>query len=188
MNLADNIANWLVNNGAQEKNKDLYRYGAECLLYELISNTILLIFGLLSKRFIDMILWLIFFTILRVNVGGYHAKNHITCIILSTLLGGSAVLIYPIFSMMIPVIIFVSFLLLYIIIRIAPVINKNHPVSIKKQKTVKKLSVVLAILELFLIFLFAKLNIEFSALIFSAFFCATLLCVIGYIYNGLDKN
>lgn len=183
MKLANDIANWLVANGAAKENKELYRYGAECFLNEIISEAFLLLFAGLSGRLIEMVIWLICFTVLRVNIGGYHSKSYIVCMILSITLGCSAILFYPILISLKIIMIVFSVLLLYVVIKIAPVLNVNHPISTNKKKKVKKLSIGVGSIEVLLILGNLKDNVLLSSLIFSAFMCATILGIIGYMKN-----
>lgn len=184
MKIAHNITNWLIKNGAPECNKELYEYGAECLLNEIISDFLLLIFGILTNRILDIIIWLICFTAIRVNLGGYHANNHVTCTILSTLLGCFCVLISPIFIHNV-VLILLSIFSFFIIMKIAPVIHKNHPVSNIRQRMIRKVAIFIACIELFLVFIFIKYDARLSSLIFTALFSATLLGFIGAVRNSI---
>lgn len=75
MHIAESFASWLIKNGADEENRDVYIYGIECFVNEFISNALLLSIGYISDRLTAMILWLCFFTIIRTQLGGIPCQH-----------------------------------------------------------------------------------------------------------------
>ncbi|WP_442871677.1 accessory gene regulator B family protein [Anaerotignum sp.] len=51
--------------------------------------------ALLFHKTFEMILWMLFFTPLRVHLGGMHASSHLKCILSSILLSYLCIFSYP---------------------------------------------------------------------------------------------
>lgn len=80
----------LIAKGSDEINNDeleVLQYGLECIINTLIPIIILLIVALYNHMVIDLFLWLATFLITRNYIGGYHAKTHLRCMFISTILG-----------------------------------------------------------------------------------------------------
>lgn len=74
--LGTKLGEWLCTQGMIEKNQiDLIRYSFEILCSEIAENIIIFGYGLLSKKFIFTLMYLIFFHTLRHYFQGYHAKT-----------------------------------------------------------------------------------------------------------------
>lgn len=69
-----------------ETEKDIYLYGIETLVSLVVNCTILFILALSFHLEKEFLCYLLFFIPLRTYGGGIHAKNHIQCILLFTLL------------------------------------------------------------------------------------------------------
>ena len=131
------IVNWLMENGADESDREVYLYSLECILNELIADSLLILCGILASRLTEIILWLVLFTSIRINLGGYHAKTHIRCIMSSTLLGCACIMTAPLLKDLKVLLILFSCFSFIIIIKLAPVIHKHHPVPDAKKRTIK---------------------------------------------------
>lgn len=181
MKIAEEFSDWLILNGASKDDREVYVYGVECFVNEIISDSLLLLFACLFKRPFQMVIWLLFFTIIRINVGGYHAKTHYKCILLSTLLGCICIMVYPFLPLTYMRIL--SILSLIIIIKIAPVIHENHPVSEKRKKQIRLAALLISTSEVLLILITFQYNHSFAAIVFTSLSAAALLGIIGYIRN-----
>lgn len=94
---------------------EVYIYGIECFLNTSITVIILAIWGLLSDNLTGTFLWIVAFSSLRHNTGGYHAHTQAGCIISSVLLGISSSFI-PIFKCKYIIFIIFPILLLFLIV------------------------------------------------------------------------
>ncbi len=63
--------------------KEIYIYGIELLISSLISTSVILLIGLLTKTFFESIIFLISFSAIRVYTGGYHSMTYLRCNIIS---------------------------------------------------------------------------------------------------------
>lgn len=182
--MEERLSCWLIKNGATKDNKEIYEYGIECFTNEFVSNGLILLFAFCYGQLFEMILWLFVFTLLRVNVGGYHAKNKSRCIILSTMLSCFNLVAYQNFIKYPYIIFIISFLSLCIILKISPIIHKNHPLSKKRRILVRKRCLFLSIFEFMVIIFLLFINLRLSALFFSAYLSVTLLAVLGKVKDS----
>ena len=181
--MLESIANWLIANGADESNKEIYIYGMECIINEIITDSLLIILGSITGNTLKVLIWLTLFTLIRVNLGGYHARTQIRCIISSTFMGCFCLLILPYLNEIKFLTILCSFISIIIIFRIAPVIHYNHPVPKSKVTFIKHKATIVALLELFIIIFVPETDIYLSQIAFTALFSSTLLGLIGHIKN-----
>lgn len=141
-------AEFMITHGAKKEQKAVYVYGLECILNELLSDTLLLFFALFLGRVWEMLLWIVVFNLFRLNVGGCHASTSGRCILLSTALGVACVCLYPIIQGKPGLILTLMLFCSVIIFLIAPVINlKKRSVKkerIKKAWMISRVSAVLA--------------------------------------------
>ncbi|SDI52129.1 accessory gene regulator B [Pseudobutyrivibrio sp. 49] len=80
--IAGKIVNYLVKKSSTTCNQedlDVYIYGVECLLNELNTLLLLFVWGILTKSLLEMLVWLITFSIFRHHTGGLHAKSNLRC-------------------------------------------------------------------------------------------------------------
>lgn len=179
--IADQLTDWLIENGLSENKREVYSYGLECLFNELIADLFLLLFALLLHKVSEMLIWSISFTVLRVNLGGLHASSHSKCIFFSTLLGIASVLICPIFINHLMIVFLFSIFSCLTAFFIAPVTHKNHPLSNQRKKYAHQLSIFISIFETILIIILYDFFPIISVAIFSGLISATLLSILGFI-------
>lgn len=125
----------LRSSSENSSSRNIYLYGAECLLNISFTTLLLLIWGIITKNVLSICIWIFCFSLLRNHTGGFHAPSQISCIISSTILGiSSTFMVYlNIFNNMnfirlIYVIGFIYFMIL------APLEHPNKP--IKKEKRI----------------------------------------------------
>ena len=68
---------------SSDNEKEIYAYSIEVLLSLFINLIILSITAYILKKQVELIVFIVFFSGLRNFAGGYHAKTHIECILLS---------------------------------------------------------------------------------------------------------
>lgn len=76
----------LRNNLGAEENFDWYVFGFEKLIEKLINYPILFLVGLCLGKPLEGVLFLLFFALLRMRTGGYHAPSRVVCTIASAVL------------------------------------------------------------------------------------------------------
>ncbi|MEG1876806.1 MAG: accessory gene regulator B family protein [Lachnospiraceae bacterium] len=180
------LATWwvehLVPGDIEEDDKAVYLYGAECFINEALSDIVLFIGGLLLGRLPEVILWTIGFTVLRVNVGGYHAPSHFLCISLSTIVGLSSVLLNPLWIRFPYATGVILVLIILLIAYLAPVLHRNRPISLPEQAQIKRKAIIITVVESLLICLFWNIPL-ISASLTGALVTVTVLAILGYFVN-----
>lgn len=181
--LSQNIASYLVSNGAKQ-NRQVLAYGAECFLNEIISNGLLILVGIFTNRLLELLLWSLCFCALRVQVGGFHAPTHAGCIIGGTLVGIASLFLSPILLRYPAVTLILVFLSLLLAIIIAPVPHKNKMYLQEKRSSIKKKVVYIGLTEITaMLLLFVSYPI-LSAYIASAIIMALTLALLGLSFNS----
>lgn len=176
---------FMIRSGAPEEEREVYEYGLECTLNELVSDLILMAAAVLLHRVWQMILWIVVFNVLRVHVGGYHARTPAGCLIGSTLTGIVCVLAYPLLLHRRICIAFAMAACCLIIWRIAPVTHLNHPVTEARLRRVGKRARVLGgLLSLFAVAAAERLP-QSAALVCMTCF---VTCLLALIANSCTKK
>lgn len=145
--ISQKLSSYLAENGGEKDKQQIYAYGIECLLNELISDVLLLIAGLITHQLLDLILWWAAFTPVRIHLGGYHASTHFRCITIGTILGICSLIINPLW------IYIYSYIPLFVLISIvlafwkAPISHKNHPISQRRRKSARIKAMIFIVLE-----------------------------------------
>ncbi|HBC32193.1 MAG TPA: hypothetical protein DC024_13250 [Clostridiales bacterium] len=131
---------------SSDNEKEIYAYSIEVLISLLINLIILSITAYFFKKPAELIVFIIFFSILRSYAGGYHAKTHIECISLSLFLFVISALSSTYLIEFGKVIL--SFGILFSIIMVfvfAPSESENKPLSKKRYKKYRTLSRIIVI-------------------------------------------
>lgn len=93
------LGKWLYRKGKVDEDQiDVIRYAFEILCSELTSFMTIILFGLLTKQFLETLLYLIFFHTLRQCYHGYHAKTIVRCFTLTMVSYFSTMFIYSFVS------------------------------------------------------------------------------------------
>ncbi|MDD3570553.1 MAG: accessory gene regulator B family protein [Lachnospiraceae bacterium] len=145
--LANRWADWLVTNGAVSEDHDIYVYGAEYILNEIISDFLLIFTGFLFNKVFEVFAWMLFFTPLRIHLGGTHASSHLKCIISSVFLCYICVYAYPLVVNYPVLTAVISLISLVTVFKIAPVVHPNHPVSDARMKKMRKMALLIVCIE-----------------------------------------
>ena len=137
------LANRLLTKGIiSEDYFDIYVYGFELLISSLLSTSIILLIGIILRRFFQTIAFLITFSLLRSFTGGYHANSYWFCSIVTLSIFGSALLFSELvninlFAYMILAV--VGFTLLFVF---APIENPNKKLTLFQKRKFKIISLI----------------------------------------------
>ncbi len=63
---------------------EIYKYGFELIIALLSTVTSIVLISLLIHKFVETVLYLVGFLCVRAICGGYHAKHHYTCYVITT--------------------------------------------------------------------------------------------------------
>lgn len=187
LKIANTWADWLVENGANSDDYEIYSYGAECMLNELFSDLLLILTALLFHKTFEMILWMLFFTPLRVHLGGMHASSHLKCILSSVLLSYLCIFTYPLVIDSPLTMGFILAISIFIVYRIAPVVHPNHPVSENRMIQMRKRALLILFIEIIIAYFaygyFSKIVASIATI---SLFSVCLLAMMGKC-SALDK-
>lgn len=143
--IAQFITGYLLKNKIIESNKlDIYIYGFEILISNMLGFLIGLTLGIAFSQILECLVFLLIFVLMRTYCGGYHAETYLKCNIIFTTNIMIAMLIfkfivnYPVyFHFMINIICIISIVIL------APVENEYKPITSDEKKRHKKTSIIL---------------------------------------------
>ena len=150
----------------QQEDKEIYSYSVEVLLATILNFVMLYLIAILTGKVWETTMFVLGFVPLRSLAGGFHAKTHFRC--LMTLLCTYTAFLAIVYLMSQELYIFVtvscvslSAILVYLL---APVEDKNKPLSASEQKHYRYRSrftiLVYAVVILFGIFMFQH-RVEF---------------------------
>ena len=172
---------------------DVIIFGLEVILSTIFEILGLLMLGLFFNSFLEIIIFIGFFSLLRVNSGGYHASTCFRCFLLSSVLSFSSILTLKntawlntpltLFTLIISAII--------IIIAYAPIDTPNKPFSSEEFVMYRKKSLLILSFEVLLIILFFIFNKEFIIycnIAASAIFFQGITLIVGKIQNKTLKE
>lgn len=176
-------ADWMVENGAPEDQREIYRYGAECVINEVTSDLFLLILAFYLNRMWEMAVWIALFTVLRVNLGGFHASSHGKCVVCSTVAGVVCTFLYPVFTGNLFLSAICAGAGMGVVLGIAPVVHKNHPVSETKRASSRRWAIKLSLIEIAGSAAGYLLSPALSAMMLTSFLSAVVIGILGYLHN-----
>lgn len=85
--VSNRITDYFIENKyVDQEDRDIYLYGSEILVSEIICTVITLGIGIFLGIFVKTVLYLTIYTMIRVYAGGYHAMSHKMCITLFNVL------------------------------------------------------------------------------------------------------
>ncbi|CAK7085551.1 accessory gene regulator B family protein [Tissierella sp.] len=115
----------------KEEDIEVYRYGLQLLVATILKGLGIAIIGILTGLLKESIIFILFFSSLRIQAGGYHAKTVINCFIgtsmllfLSILLLKLLPVIYQPYYVLISMVFSIFFVYLY-----APLESENKPLD-----------------------------------------------------------
>ncbi len=172
--------------------KEVYVYGFELLLSNLITMAIICIISVILGNIFYAISFFLFFFLLRLFSGGLHASSHFKCISLtiSTFIFtviASKLFEYGKYEHFIVLMSLISF---FIISLLSPIVNLNHPISRESYSKNKKISVFLSTVYLivicFMIFKTPHVNIGIHSAL--SFISVSIFLIIEIIKERRNKN
>lgn len=186
------VRRWSKTDVILEADAEAYQYGLE-LLFSTILN-IAVIFGL-SIAFGHVWLfvpYLVAFIPLRIFAGGYHAKHHLSCILLNAIVYLGCLIAVNMLST--PVVILAciieSCFSFAMVFQFAPVPAKNKPLSVKEHKRNRHVSLALGFLFLILCVLFCSIHafeFRWCRMLYCGQAAATILLILGKITTATNR-
>lgn len=137
--ISNNIADYFFENKMIERNdKDLYIYGLQLIISSLIGIATILCICIILNKFIDSIIFLLCFIILRNYCGGYHANSYLKCNLyfIGIFIITELIIMFTPIILIEPISVVIFCTSLYILVKYAPVDNVNKKLSkIQKDKS-----------------------------------------------------
>ncbi len=187
--LAGIIANRLVQNGADPELEDVYAYGIECTLSTLLILALLIVAGFILHKPIHMLVFIAAWLPLRMLVGGAHANTHWMCTLISVGLGTISVWLSDYINI-IPaaVLIGIAACCYAVFFLTAPVVHKNHPISMRSYRKTRIIARIYAAVECAVIIILALIGSRMTAPAFMGFFTTAVLSFIGWFSKNTDRT
>ncbi len=179
-NLADDITFLLIKNKVLDiEQRDIYIYGLEVILLNIIIIPVFIFISLLFDSMINFWAYVIFFLPLRIFSGGYHADTSERCFCLSVLMYILSIVITNNFPMLYRNLYWeVSGVISLIVILImSPFINENNPLNSKQKRRNSIIVYILLFFDLAIFILSYSCNLKISSneFVFIIFEAALLL-------------
>ena len=180
---SEEIIDLLMLHAGVKNDRDVYIYGLECFISELIGNLCLFIFAAFLGKLDEMLIWIISFLAIRTQLGGYHCSSHFRCLLFSTLLGIVGMFLNTVWFHF-PIITFTIIFFCFLFIRkYAPIVHKNHPLSESQKRHSKKYGIINFCAISFITIVLAAFKISIYSSLCSGIILATLLGCIQVILN-----
>lgn len=178
----------LIQNGiVKNEEKEVYEYSFEVFISTFIIIVVISIIALITNRIRISLMFALGFILARKTSGGYHAKNHTNCFI--TTISNYLVFLFIVSIISIKHLCFINIILIilsaFLIYFLAPVEDRNKPLSIKERKRYQlrsKIYVMILIMSYFLLARTRVLQIESFSLIFGTF-SVSIYLLLGRIKN-----
>lgn len=148
---------------SSDNDREVYAYSIEVLLSLLINFIILAITAYILKKSAELIIFIIFFSGLRIYAGGYHAKTHLECISISFVIFIISSLSNNILKSYSEILLFVGLAFSVLMVFVfAPAETENKPLSkderIKYRRFSRIIVLTLSIAAIILYFMRAATN------------------------------
>lgn len=119
---------------------EIYIYGFQLLFATIFKGIGLLIIGIIADCLLEMFIYIVFFSSLRVYAGGFHNQTYIGCFLLTTFSVSTSIFISRMLNPLgyTNLLIVIMILSVMVIFLHAPVANPNRPLS-KKEVSIFKI-------------------------------------------------
>ena len=183
--LSKKISDKMVSRGiVQKEDVALYQYGIENGIVVAINLLASILFGVLTGRLGVVLVFLLFYSILRTYSGGVHCKSKIGCFVLSML-----ILCVPIFSydwvkemIKFPILMIVGIIAIVVILILSPVESINKPLDNEERKYYKRIiHCIVALQGCVLAFLYCMDIYEYFYAGYSSIILVAVFMVLGKI-------
>lgn len=148
-NISKKLTKWLIKiNVIDNKNHEVYEYGFNLIISLFFSTLTIITTSFFLNRFTETILYLIGFFSVRSICGGYHAKHHYSCFIITLSSYILFLVLHNIFHLNSHLNLIVSFLTIIssiLIILFAPVEHPNNPMTEYRKNKNRLLSLIFSV-------------------------------------------
>lgn len=183
------IADFLVKNGIARELRDVCAYGIVGLFSTALILALLTAAGFILGRPLHMLVFILAWLPLRMIVGGAHASTHWMCTLVSVGLGTVSVWLSDYINSFPMIAIAALSLCCYAVFFLtAPVVHKNHPISMRRYRITRIIARIYAAVECTVIILLALIGSRMTAPAFMGYFTTAVLAAIGWFSKITDKT
>lgn len=164
----------------EEEKREIYIYGYEIMFSNILGLVITLTLGLLFGKFIYALLFYAVFVSLRQYTGGYHANTYLHCnlfFLLNIALGLSSTELTPYWHWYYSLLLFIFYFT--VILRFAPLDNKNKRLSMGEKVKHKKTAIFLSVFWIGAASIASIFFVQIGIVVSVTMFLVALLLVIG---------
>lgn len=175
-----------------EEESEVIRYGLEILLIKISFFTAALIIGAIMQSFLECLIFITLFSLIRTTAGGYHAETRMQCFISSMSIFAVSLGIIKLVStygyILIPLSI-LSVLSILIIWRLAPVDTENKRLDATEKQKFQKRTRVIILIEILIAVTTYLMNIEsVAAAAMLALIITSVLVLTGLLKNKKERS
>lgn len=180
------ISNLIEQNIVPYEDKEIYSYGLHQGIVIIINILTFILIGLFFRMVSESLLFLVSYIPLRTYSGGYHATTQIKCYYLSIVMILLVLLTIRIVSWTSPMAIGISLLSGATIFSLAPVEDRNKPLSNSEVRIYKKIARFILWIELMLIAIILKIGyINFALPIALSIVTVSIMLILGKLKNKM---
>lgn len=188
--LAQFITGYLFKNNIIDNSKlDIYIYGFEIMISNIVCFGIGLVLGAIFSQFMESVVFLLVFMLMRKYCGGYHANTYLVCDTIFTvnmLTVMTALKLISYFSVYVhAVIICMCFIS---IVFFAPIENKYKPLTIEKKKKHKLIAIVLNVFSSLISTALFFISIQYAIIIDMALATVAIFMIIEVLRKGREYS
>ena len=134
---------WVTKGIITEEDKDIYVYGLDLVLFSVLNLLIITLTAVITGRLFESTLLIAVAVPLQVCGGGYHAKTHLNCFLITYIGWWCAVLLAPNINSITAI--GLAIFSVIVVFILAPVANENVPISDRQSSKMKILVRIFAI-------------------------------------------
>lgn len=148
---------------------EIYEYGLELILSSIINTFLIIALSACTGLAIEMLAFLVFFGILRISAGGYHAPTHFKCLLQYMVISFSSIIFARMMmenTMIIYLIIMSCILSAGLVFWLAPVDSNNKQLNNGEIRQFKKRSRVTVLIQIIILLALLYLRNNLSYYLF----------------------
>lgn len=148
---------------------EIYEYGLELILSSIVNMLLIITLSACTGLAKEMLLFLVFFGILRISAGGYHAPTHFKCLLQYMIISFSFIAIAKLIMNLgcVTYVITITCLLSNVLVFwLAPVDSDNKALNNKEIVYFRKRSRITVLIQTIILFVFLYLRKDLNGYIF----------------------
>lgn len=186
------ILQYILNNEVIENTndeKEFYQYGIEITISSILNIALILGIGLITRNFVESLLFLLLFIPIRQFTGGFHASTYFKCNLSFCFLFSSVIILYHFTGSILNVYlsILITFICVLLILVKCPVENKNKPIPKERRGIHKIMAALLSIVYGVVGTVLTAISNNYGALILYTLSAVTILIIVALLQDWRCK-